>query len=115
MPRNDSIVRYLNPWKQRRERERQQQRLAELRGRDGDDCRRCRRPLRFDLTDGHDLGPKIEAILSGEGADQTLDNLCLTHRRCIGEGSDHTQEVTERVRRKNEAELFASSRRRKRA
>jgi hypothetical protein len=115
MARNDSIVRYLNPWKHRREQERQQQRLAELRRRDGDDCRRCRRPLRFDLTEGHDLGPKIEAILSAGAADENLDNFCLTHRRCIGEGADHTHEVTERLRRKNEAELFASSRRRKRA
>ena len=115
MAHNDSIVRYLNPWKHRRELERQQQRLAELRRRDGDDCRRCRRPLRFDLTDGHDLGPKIEAITPIEGADDNLENLCLTHRRCIAEGNDHTDEVAERVRRKNEAELFASSRRRKRA
>ena len=81
MASNDSIVRYLNPWKHRRELERQQQRVAELRRRDGDDCRRCRRPLRFDFA----------------------------------EGNDHTDEVTERLRRKNEAELFAASRRRKRA
>jgi 5-methylcytosine-specific restriction endonuclease McrA len=115
MASNDSIVRYLNPWKHRRELERQQQRVAELRRRDGDDCRRCRRPLRFDLTDGHDLAPKIESMLSNGAAEESLDNLCLTHRRCIAEGNDHTDEVAERVRRKNEAELFAASRRRKRA
>ena len=42
-----SFAEYLNPWKLRREKQRQ--RLAALRQRDGDNCRRCRRPLRFDL------------------------------------------------------------------
>src|SRR6185312_1599399 len=113
MPR-DSIVRFLNPGKFRRELE--QQRLSELRRRDGDECRRCRRPLRFDLTEGHDLGPKVEQILpTPEGEEVTLDNLVLCHRRCTAEAADNTREVTERVRRKNEAELFANSRRRKRA
>jgi hypothetical protein len=114
MASNPSIVRYLNPWKFRREQE-QLQRLAELRRRDGDDCRRCRRPLRFDLPQGHDLGPKIEPILSSVAPEEELGNLCLTHRRCNAEGADMTREVTDRVRRKNEAELFATSRRRKRA
>ena len=113
MTRNDSIVRYLNPWKFRREQE-QLQRLAALRRRDGDECRRCRRPLRFDLPQGHDHGPKIEPITSGTD-ENDLANFCLTHRRCNAESADKTGEVTERVRRKNEAELFATSRRRKRA
>ena len=113
MPR-DTIVRSLNPWKLRRMQE--EQRLSELRRRDGDDCRRCRRPMRFDLPDGHDSGPKIEPIAPADpGAEPSLDNLVLCHRRCTAEAADATREVTERVRRKNEAELFASSRRRKRA
>ena len=95
------IARYVNPWKFKREQE-ERQRVAELRKRDGEDCRRCRRPMRFDLTAGHDLGPKIEAIPSGE--------LCLTHVRCNAQGADNTAEVTAGVRRKNEAELFAKSR-----
>jgi hypothetical protein len=111
---HDTIVRYLNPWKFKREQE--QQRLAELRRRDGDECRRCRRPLRFDLTEGHDSGPKIEQVHpTPHGADVSLDNLVLCHRRCTAEAADSTREVSERVRRKNEAELFASSRKRKRA
>jgi hypothetical protein len=96
------IARYLNPWKFKREQE-DLQRVVELRQRDGDDCRRCRRPMRFDLA-GHDLAPKIENIHSGEQ--------CLTHVCCNARGADNTAEVTARVRRKNEAELFANSRRR---
>jgi len=41
-----------------------------------------------------------------------LEALCLTHRRCNAAGADNTAEVTERARRKNEAELFARSRKR---
>jgi hypothetical protein len=112
---HDTIVRYLNPWKFKREQE-QLQRLADLRRRDGDECRRCRRPLRFDLPEGHDSGPRIEQVLpTAPGAEVSLDNLVLCHRRCTAEAADNTREVTERVRRKNEAELFATSRRRKRA
>jgi hypothetical protein len=96
------IARYLNPWRFKREQQ-ELQRVAELRKRDGDDCRRCRRPMRFNLTTGHDLGPRVESIPTGEQ--------CLTHVRCNAQGTDNTAEVTARVRRKNEAELFASSRR----
>lgn len=104
-----TIARYVNPWKFKRE-EAEQRRIAALRDRDGDSCSRCRRPLRFDLTPGHDSGPKIEQI--APGAPDALDNLLLTHRRCHAEGIDHTGEVQERVRRKNEAELFANARKR---
>ena len=97
------IARYVNPWKFKREQE-ELRRVAGLRQRDGDDCRRCRRPMRFDLPSGHDLAPKIEAIPSGEQY--------LTHVRCNPQGADNTAEVTARVRRKNEAELFAKSRKR---
>jgi len=103
-----TVARYLNPWKYKREQEAQRRRVAALRQRDGDQCSRCRRPLRFDLTPGHDSGPKIEQAAAG--AADALDNLCLTHRRCHPDGVDHTDEVQERVRRKNEAELFVKSR-----
>jgi 5-methylcytosine-specific restriction endonuclease McrA len=106
------IARYVIPWKYKREQA--QKRLAELRRRDGDDCRRCRRPLRFDLPDGHDQGPKVECIAAAaEGEPEALDNLCLTHRRCNSEKADYTAEVQERVRRKAEAELLSRSRKRK--
>lgn len=108
------IARYVNPWKFKREQEEQKRMLA-LRQRDGDNCSRCRRPMRFDLTPGADLGPKVEHVLHlVNGGTSEFDNLCLTHGRCNAAGSDHTPEVTERVRRKNEAELFAKSRRARR-
>lgn len=108
------VARYLTPWKHKRELE--EQRLAALRGRDGDDCRRCRRPMRFDLPDGHDLGPKVEKVLAAcAGETPGIENLCLTHRRCNTEPADFTAEVKERIRRKNEAELFANSRVKRRA
>jgi hypothetical protein len=107
-----SIIRLVNPWKFKREQE-ELARVQALRARDGDACRRCRRPVRFDLTSGHDMGPRIESI-GDPAAEGSIDHLCLTHRRCNGEGADHTREVQERVRRKNEAELFANARSRRR-
>ena len=104
-----SIARYLTPWKLRRERE--AERVRTLRGRDGEACARCRRPMRFDLPDGHEQGARVEQIVPGSGA---LGNLRLTHRRCNAPGLDHTAEVGERIRRKAEAELFTKSRKRKR-
>ena len=103
------LVRYVNPWRFCREQE-AASKVAALRSRDGDQCRRCRRPMRFDLPEGHDLGPTLEPIGPGE---QALDNVCLTHRRCTADAAmDATREVTERVRRKNEAELFVRARKR---
>lgn len=105
------ILRYVNPWKFRREQN--EQRLRLLRQRDGDECRRCRRPMRFDLPEGHDSGPKIEQVVATSGNEEpSLDNLVLCHRRCTAEAADNTREVTERVRRKSEAELFAKARKR---
>jgi 5-methylcytosine-specific restriction endonuclease McrA len=109
------IARYLNPWKFKREQE-QLRALQALRQRDGDDCRRCRRPMRFDLPSGHDLAAKVESILpaSADGPAQ-LDNACLCHRRCNAESADYTAEVKDRVRRKAEAALLSSSRQKRRA
>lgn len=110
-----SVVRYLNPLRYRRELERER-RIAAIRARDGENCRRCRRPLRFDLPAGHDQSPSVEPVAraaNDEGA--SLDQFCLTHSRCNVPGADHTLEVTERIRRKAEAELFAKSRKRRRA
>jgi hypothetical protein len=103
------FARVIAPWKLRRERERQ--RVDALRQRDGDACRRCRRPIRFDLPHGHDRGPTI-IIAAANGDIAALDDLCLTHGRCNADGIDHTGEVQERVRRKNEAELLARARKR---
>jgi hypothetical protein len=105
----------LTPWVAKRQKE-EQQRVAALRQRDGDNCRRCRRPIRFDLPAGNDKGPKIESIWEPESDGAApLDTLCLCHGRCNADSGDNTQEVTERVRRRSEAALFARSRKRARA
>jgi hypothetical protein len=107
------LARYVNPWKYRRELA--QQRLAALRLRDGNNCKRCKRPMRFDLPDGHDLRARIEEILPGSaGGSETLDNLCLTHVRCNTKSGCDTAEVKERARVKNEAALFVKARKQRR-
>ena len=101
------LIKYLNPWKYRRQKVAEQ--MSALRERDGDNCARCRRPMRFDLVEGHDQGAAIEPIMLGSGG-ETLEDFRLCHPRCNPSGVDHTEEVTLRVRRKNEAELFARAR-----
>ena len=108
------IAKYVTPWKYRRAQD--ERRVAALRQRDGDNCRRCRRPIRFDLPSGHDKGPKFETVFDGPADEEgTIDTLCLCHGRCNAPGSDHTDEVTERIRRKSEAALLSRSRRRRSA
>ena len=92
------VIKYLNPWKAKRDRIAAE--LAALRARGGDNCARCRRPLRFDLPAGHDQAAKIDPI----GLD------CLTHGRCNVQGRDMTEEVMERLRPSREADLFAKGR-----
>lgn len=105
------IVKFVSPWKYRRQQE--QARVRVLRQRDGDECRRCRRAMRFDLPAGHDQGACVQPIeFAAEGDGSSLDNLCLTHRRCNAAFADNTAEVTERIRRKQEAELFSKARKR---
>jgi hypothetical protein len=109
---SSSIARFVSPWKYRRE-QGEAARVSALRRRDGDECRRCRRPMRFDLPAGHDHGAWLQPILYGvEAESASLDNLCLTHRRCNAASADNTVEVTERIRRMQEAELFSKARKR---
>ncbi|MGZ2412052.1 5-methylcytosine-specific restriction endonuclease McrA [Sphingomonas sp. F9_3S_D5_B_2] len=108
MPRPLVLTRYLNPWKFRRQE--REQRVQELRGRDGDNCTRCRRPMRFDLPDGHDQAANIEHVVPiVNGGASEPGNQCLCHGRCAG-GADHTAEVQERRRRENEAKLLSRAR-----
>ena len=107
-----SIARFVSPFKYRRE-QAQAAQVRALRQRDGDDCRRCRRPMRFDLPAGHDHGACVQPIHYGvEAAQADFENLCLTHRRCNAASADNTVEVTERIRRRQEAELFTRARKR---
>jgi hypothetical protein len=100
-----------------RGREQELRKLAALRQRDGDRCRRCRRPIRFDLPPGHDLGVRIEQLVPSAAAKATDDlaNLCLTHGRCNAKAGDDTGEVRERLRPQREADLFAKARRKRKA
>lgn len=108
-----TIIKFVAPWKFRREQN--EQRMKALRMRDGDACRRCKRELRFDLPNGHDLSAKIEAILpKSAGGTEDLDNLCLTHGRCNAKSGCDTAQVKERARLKNEAALFANSKQKRR-
>jgi hypothetical protein len=52
------IATYVSPWVLGRDKQ-LQQKLAALRERDGDNCRRCRRPIRFDLPRGHDWSETV--------------------------------------------------------
>jgi len=108
------ISKYVTPWKFRRTQE--AQRLQALRHRDGDNCSRCRRPRRFALPRGHDLGAKVEQILpTSAGGSEATENLVLCHGRCNSESVDNTPDVLERIRRKNEAALLSRSRQKRRA
>lgn len=113
MQRNATLTKYLNPWKFKREQAARQQRIAELRRRDGDSCQRCRRPIRFDLPEGHEQAPKFHDLgpRSVDGMPR-IESQCLVHLRCNAAGTDNTAEVTERVRRKSEAALFSKDRKR---
>ena len=70
--------------------------------------------MRFDLVEGHDQGAAIEPVVPGASG-EALENFRLCHPRCNPSGIDHTAEVTMRVRRKNEADLFAKARARRAA
>ena len=101
------IAKYVTPWKYKREQE-EATRLRALRERDGENCARCRRPMRFDLPAGHDQGARLEPVVPGTAKDKDgLDNLRLCHGRCNPVGVNHTDEVLHRARLKNEAALFA--------
>lgn len=102
-----TLTRFFNPSKYRREQPKA--RVAVLRQRDGECCRRCRRPIRFDLPVGHDLGALIDAVVTGANA-ENIANLCLTHGRCNVSGQDRSAEVLERLRPQREAELFVKAR-----
>ena len=98
-----SIAKYLNPWMFNRAEK--QRRFAALRERDGDNCWRCRRPMRFDLPRSHDHAPTIEhRVARSKGGTMALDNLCLCHAHCNRLMGDSTLEAKERMRRRAEEE-----------
>ena len=70
------IARYVTPWKYKRERE-LLQRVAELRARDGDNCLRCRRPIRFDLPPGVKLAGQVVAAVIPVASGVEVSNITL--------------------------------------
>ena len=109
-----AVLRFLMPG--RYARELRAQRLAELRERDGDHCRRCRHPIRFELPEGRDQAAKIDEIVAGAaGGRGAIDNLCLTHARCNANAGDNTVAIRERLRPQREAELFSKARKKRAA
>ena len=107
-----TLLKYLRPW--RLKRDRAAERLAALRARDGGNCARCRRPIRFDRPPGHDMAPRIETLVSSHGI-TAMENLCLTHGRCNAQGQDPTQAVNDRLRLTREADLLSKRRSKRRA
>lgn len=105
-----SLARYLIPW--RLGRDRAQQLIDALRRRDGDHCRRCRRPLRFDLPHGHDKAPTPVTIGPAVGGAAALDRLVLCHTRCNPGMVDHTAEVQQRLQSRDEPKRVPGKRRR---
>ena len=109
-----AIARFMTPWTLKRDRQRQ--RFAELRQRDGDNCRRCRRPIRFELAAGNDQAPMLEQIgPRSKDPSRALEAFCLCHVRCNGVTVDNTAQVQERLRLKAEqaaAEAAATPKRR---
>ena len=78
MQRNATLAKYLNPWKFKREEAARQQRITAIRERDGDNCQRCRRPMRFDLPDGHDQAPQFHQLASPKHRPQSMSNAWST-------------------------------------
>jgi hypothetical protein len=102
-----NIAKYFVPWMFQRAKK---QCFAELHARDGDNCWRCRRPMRFDLPRTHEKAPSIEHIRpKSKGGTMALDNLCLCHRRCNWDLGDKTPEVKERLRLRAEAQAPKAS------
>lgn len=107
---NSFLARYFRPLALRTDKA-ERERVAAIRSRDGDNCRRCRRPIRFDLPHGHDKGPRVETALTSKiAAPQAIGELFLCHGRCHAVGADKTEEVAARRRHKNEAALLSRKR-----
>lgn len=107
-------VKQLIRWTSRKARD-EALRIGALRARDGDTCRRCRRPIAFDLPPGHDKGPIVQTMFDAPSLEGSqLDNLCLCHGRCNAGSADMTDAVAERLRRKSEAALLSNTKKRRR-
>ena len=74
-------------------------RLAALRARDGDDCWRCGRPMRFEGPPNRGRAATIEHLRPrSQGGTGALDNLRLCHVGCNRHLGAHPPEQKERMR-----------------
>lgn len=74
-------------------------RFAAIRARDGDDCWRCHRPMRFEGPPNCGKAATIEHITPrSKGGTDDLDNLRLCHVGCNRHLADHPPEQKERMR-----------------
>ena len=75
------------------------QRFAAVRARDGDDCWRCNRPMRFEGPPNCGKAATIEHVLPrSKGGGDDLGNLRLCHVGCNRHLADHPPEQKERMR-----------------
>ncbi len=87
---------FLPGWVHRRLRKR---RIAALRTRDGGDCWRCNRPMRFEGPPNCGKAATIEHVLPrSKGGGNDLANLRLCHVGCNRHLADHAPEQKERMR-----------------
>ena len=94
-----SVVKYLNPWMFRREKERRK--FARVRERDGDNCWRCGHPMDFTEPRNGKRSATIEHKLAKAlGGTSHLDNLVLCHVGCNRHLGANPPEQKERMRLK---------------
>ena len=75
------IVKYLNPWMFKREKERQ--RFAKVREKNGDNCWRCHHPMNFSEPRNKRRSATVKHLLArASGETSRLDNLVLCHSGC---------------------------------
>ena len=73
--------------------------IAALRARDGDDCWRCNRPMRFEGVPNRGKAATIEHVLSrSKGGGDDPGNLRLCHVGCNRHLADHAPDQKERMR-----------------
>lgn len=87
---------FLPGWVHRRLRKKK---LAAIRVRDGDDCWRCNRPMRFEGPPNCGKAATIEHVMPrSKGGSDALTNLRLCHVGCNRHLADRLPEQKERMR-----------------
>jgi len=91
------IAKYLNPWMFKREKDRQ--RFAKVRERDGDNCWRCHRPMNFTEPRDKAKSATVEHVQPRAlGGTSALENLVLCHAGCNRHLGANIPEQKQRMR-----------------